>query len=245
MTTTIEFLEASVPLTKAYTRNAQGLTKTPYPFMWEFTTHRETFNTLPQLELLLKNHAALGHCALKGKVSRPLVCESRAGSTNSNDATEWLVLDLDGLPETVDLSTPGKQSVSTVMTVDLFLTEMGLGDYSYIVQWSASYGIENQKIRAHIFMQLDKPYAAPLLKQWLIQKNHEVPLLRDSMGLTKTGNAISWPLDISACQNDKLIYIAPPVLKGIKDPMGKVPRISFVKRKADKIALGSIAINTT
>ena len=245
MTTTIEFLEASVPLTKAYTRNTQGLTKTPYPFMWEFTSHRETFNTLPQLELLLKNHAALGHCALKGKVSRPLVCESRAGSTNSNDATEWLVLDLDGLPETVDLSTPGKQSVSTPTTVDLFLTEMGLGDYSYIVQWSASYGVENQKIRAHIFMQLDKPYAAPLLKQWLIQKNHEVPLLRDSMGLTKTGNAISWPLDISACQNDKLIYIAPPVLKGIKDPMGKVPRISFVKRKADKIALGSISINTT
>ncbi len=67
-------------------------------------------------------------------------------------------------------------------------------------------------------MLLDKPYAAPLIKQWLVQKNHEVPLLNASMTLTKTGNALTWPLDISACQNDKLIYIAPPVLKGIKDP---------------------------
>ena len=68
-------------------------------------------------------------------------------------------------------------------------------------------GSRTKELRAHIFMLLDKPVAAPLLKQWLTQKNHEVPLLHDAMKLTKTGNAISWPLDISACQNDKLIYI--------------------------------------
>ena len=245
MATTIEFLEAPERLTKSYAKTSQGITKTPYPFCWEFTSHRETFNTLPQLEALLKNHAALGHCALKGSIARPLVRESRAGSTDSNGTTEWLVLDLDGLPETVDLSTPGKQAVTAPMTIDLFLGEMGLGDYSYVVQWSASYGVENQKIRAHIFMLLDKPYAAPLLKQWLIQKNHDVPLLRDSMTLTKTGNAISWPLDISACQNDKLIYIAPPNLKGIKDPMGKAPRIQYMKRKHERVNLSTITVNTT
>lgn len=236
----IIFLEASVPLTKTYTKATHGgVTKTPYPFVWEFTSHDEQCKSLSELEHLLKKHSALGHCALKGMTSRPLVKESRAGSTDTNSTTEWIVLDLDGLPETIDLTTPSGNSQSTPLTIDLFLREMGLEDVSYIVQWSASYGIENQRLRAHVFMLLDKAYSAPLLKQWLIQKNHEVPLLHGSMGLTKTGNSISWPLDISACQNDKLIYIAPPMLKGIKDPMGKTPRISLVKRKFDRLSLST------
>lgn len=236
----IIFLEASVPLTKTYTKATHGgVTKTPYPFVWEFTSHDEQCKSLFELEHLLKKHSALGHCALKGLTSRPLVKESRAGSTDTNSTTEWIVLDLDGLPETIDLTTPSGNSQSTPLTIDLFLREMGLEDVSYIAQWSASYGIENQRLRAHVFMLLDKAYSAPLLKQWLIQKNHEVPLLHGSMGLTKTGNSISWPLDISACQNDKLIYIAPPMLKGIKDPMGKTPRISLVKRKFDRLSLST------
>lgn len=232
----IIFLEAGLPLTKTYTKTPAGITKTPYPFVWEFTSHEEQFNNLTQLEALLKKHATLGHCALKGTIARPLVKESRAGSTDSNATTEWIVLDLDGLPDTIEVTTPGGQAQTMPLTVDLFLDEMGLGDISYIVQWSASYGIENTKLRAHIFMLLDKPHAAPLIKQWLIQKNHEVPLLNASMSLTKTGNTISWPLDISACQNDKLIYIAPPMLKGIKDPMTKAPRIQLIKKKNDLIS---------
>ncbi len=235
------FLEAPVPLTKTYARSGGVLTKTPYPLIWEFTSHAESFKTLAQFETLLVKHAALGRCVLKGLIARPLVKESRAGSTDSNGTTEWLVLDLDGLPDTVEQG--GKQ---VPLTIDLFLSELGLIDISYIVQWSASYGIENNKLRAHVFILLDKAYSAPLIKQWLIQKNHEVPLLRSSMSLTKTGNTISWPLDTSACQNDKLIYIAPPVLRGIKDPMGKTPRITLVKRKHDKFSLGSSGtINTT
>ena len=240
----IVFLEAGVPLTKTYSKTSSGVTKTPYPFVWEFTSHEEQFNNLSQLEALLKKHAVLGHCALKGSISRPLVKESRAGSTDSNATTEWLVLDLDGLPDTIEVTTPAGQTQTMPLTIDLFLDEMGLGNTSYIVQWSASYGIENQKLRAHIFMLLDKPHAAPLVKQWLMQKNHEVPLLNASMGLTKTGNTISWPLDISACQNDKLIYIAPPMLKGIKDPMGKQPRIQLVKKKHDLVSFDR-SINTS
>ena len=238
----IVFLEASVPLTKTYSKIKAGVTKTPYPFAWEFTSHEEDVNSLAQFEAVLKKHAALGHCALKGTISRPLVKESRAGSTDTSATTEWIVLDLDGLPPTVEIA---GQAQPQTLTVDLLLYEMGLGDISYIVQWSASMGIENQRLRAHVFMQLDKPMAAPLIKQWLIQKNMEVPFLSKSMGLTKTGNAISWPLDVSACQNDKLIYIAPPTLKGIKDPLSGQPRIQLIRRKADKLNLNSTPINTT
>lgn len=238
----IVFLQASVPLTKTYSKAPNGtITKSPYPLVWEFTSYTEPCKNLAQLEYLLLDNASRGRCVLKGGIARPLVNESRAGSTDTNSTTEWLVLDLDGLPDRVDIN-----GTPTPLTIDVFLAEMGLSDISYIVQWSASYGIENKKLRAHIFMLLDKAYSAPLLKQWLIQKNHEVPLLRDSMGLTKTGNSISWPLDISACQNDKLIYIAPPTLKNIKDPMGKTPRIALVKRKHERFSLSGLgAINTT
>jgi hypothetical protein len=240
----VVFLQASEPLTKQYSKVNGDLTKTPYPMTWEFTSHKEVVNNLPQFEALLIKHSARGNCVLKGLIVRDLVKESRAGSTTSNDTTEWLVLDLDGLPEHITIQTPGGQALSTPMTIDLFLGEMGLADISYIVQWSASYGVSDKKIRAHVFMMLDRAYTAPLIKQWLIQKNHEVPLLRDSMGLTKTGNSLLWPLDVSACQNDKLIYIAPPILKGIKDPMGKTPRIKLEKRKHEVLALTS-TINTT
>lgn len=238
------FLQADKPLTKSYTKRGGELIKTPYPMTWEFTSIEEQCNDLPTMLKLMTKHAALGHCLLKGSLTKPLVKESRAGSTNTNDSTEWLCLDLDGLPENFETTTPSGQTISVPMTLDLFLQEMGLGDISYIVQWSASYGISDPRIRAHVMMLVDKGYAAPLIKQWLIQKNHEVPLLRGAMELTKTGNTIRWPLDISACQNDKLIYIAPPVLKGIKDPMGKAPRISLVRRKYDVLALNS-GINST
>ena len=238
------FLQAPVPLTKSYTKKGSELTKTPYPMTWEFTSHHEVVNTLPDLHRELVRHAGKGHCLLKGPLVRPLMRESRAGATNSADSTQLLVLDLDGLPEHMETTSPGGQILSTKLTLDLFLAEMGLADISYIVQWSASYGISDNRIRAHIFMLLDKQYSAPLLKQWLIQKNHEVPLLRAAMELTKTGNSIRWPLDVSACQNDKLIYIAPPVLKGIKDPMGKSPRIEMMKRNFDILSLSN-TINST
>lgn len=228
---TLHFLEADVPLTKSYTQDAAGtISKTSYPFTWEFSSHAEEVKDLAQFESALRKHAALGHCLLKGQLGRPLVKESRAGSTVTGQDTEFLVLDLDGL---------------AVKSVDDFLSAIGLGDTSHIVQWSASYGIGGSKdLRCHVFFLLDRPYAAPLLKQWLIQVNHATPLLADAMSLTKTGNAISWPLDISACQNDKLIYIAPPVLKNLKDPVAKGKRIQLVRRAKPLLNLSG-TINST
>lgn len=223
------FLHSYVPLTKLFTQANGVLTKTPYPFVWEFSSIHEQATDLQQMHKLLVDHAAKGHCLLKGSIAKPLVKESRAGSTVSGAMTDYIVLDLDGLD---------------CPSIDMFLTALGLGDVSYIVQWSASHGIGSKALRAHVFMMLDKPYAAPLLKQWLIQLNHDVPMLNMAMTLTKTNNAISWALDISACQNDKLIYIAPPQLKGLRDPMAKQPRIQLVKRNKAVLAL-TAPINST
>lgn len=237
-------LKASEPLTKTYTKKNGEVTKTPYPMTWEFTSIAETVDTLDDFKRVIDKHAALGHCLIKGLLARPLVTESRAGGTDTNSATEWIVLDLDGLPEEIEIKNELGTTARIPLTLDVVLKELKLDNISYIVQWSASYGISDHKLRAHIFMRLDRPCAAPLLKQWLIQKNHEVPFLRAATELTKTGNSIRWPLDISACQNDKLIYIAPPVLKGIKDPMGREPRVQLVKNKYDVLSIAS-GINST
>ena len=218
------FLQASVPLTKTFTKTVNGaITKSSYPSIYEFTSHEEEYKDLRGFEQSLKSHAAKGHCLLKGIPSRALNCESRAGTTDSIGVTDWVCLDIDGL--------------RNVATVEALLKALGLNDISYILQWSASFGIENNDLRCHIYMLLDKPQAAPLLKQWLVSLNHSVQILNGAMSLTKTGNSIRWPLDISACQNDKLIYITPPVLKGICDPLGKNPRIKLVKHTNDRLVL--------
>ena len=218
-----QFLSAQMHMTKSYTQTPTGIEKSSYPHAYEFTSHEEDCATLADLAATMNKHAALGHCMLKGSISKPLVSESRAGSTNTQDATQWICLDIDGLPDTDD--------ATAKFTVDNLMSLLGLATLSYVLQWSASYGIYDTYLRCHVIFFLDKPVPAPLVKQWLIHLNHTVSKLRDNQTLTKTGNSLSWPLDITACQNDKLIYIAPPVLKGVKNPMKRVPRISVVNKQ--------------
>ena len=220
--TDLVFLSASVPLTKTFTRLADGsISKSSYPHVYDVTSHDVSVKTLAEFAAALRQQGARGRCLLKGVPTRKLVSESRAGTTDSNAPTDWICLDLDGIP---------------VASVDDFLKAVGLDDVSHVIQFSASHGIDAKGIRAHVFMLLDKPYAAPLLKQWLIALNLGTPLLSNAMALTKTGNAILWPLDVSACQNDKLLYIAPPNLVGLADPCAK-NRITVVKRKHDKLSI--------
>jgi hypothetical protein len=234
----LHFLEASVPLTKTYEQRQGVIVKTPYPHVYEVTSHDEDVRDLRGFEAALKHHAKLNHCLLKGALHRTLKSESRAGSTDANDATEWICLDIDGLPETTDVD--GK---TAEVTVDDVLFLLGLTDVSYVVQWSASYGIENKSLRAHVFMLLDKPVPATQLKQWLMGLNFTTEFLRDNMSLTKTGNSLHWPLDVSACQNDKLIYIAPPVLKtGVKDPLKNTPRIHLVRKTNERLKIDKIPL---
>lgn len=222
----INFLAGALPLTKSYKQTKTGVEKTSYPHMFEVTSFEEDITTIKQLADVIKKHAALGHCMLKGQLNRPLVKESRAGSTDRNGATQWICLDIDGLSPS-QITPTG----TNVYGIEELLKDLGLGDISYVLQWSASHGISDTNIRAHVMMLLDRQVAAALIKQWLIQQNHAVEMLAKGTTLTKTAHALSWVLDITACQNDKLIYIAPPKLTGIPDPLGKTPRISAVIKK--------------
>lgn len=227
------FLSADKPIVKRYEIDPSTgeILKHPYPFVYEVTSSKETCTTLLDLCNHIKRYAARGDCMVKGKLGRDLVCESRKGTTNAEELTEWICLDLDGIE--------GYQSV------DHFLTDIGCADVDYILQWSSSMGIENkQGFRCHIFMQLDKAVRPQQLKNWLQDLNLSKPTLAGQLQLTKTGNSLRWPLDITTCQNDKLLYIAPPNLgKGIKDPFpggrNKPERITFEQRNLKKLTLPS------
>lgn len=218
------FLSADKPIVKAYELGPQGeLIKHSYPFVYEVTSHEEHPKTLQALAATMQKYAKQGRCMVKGKLQRPLVHESRKGSTDADEKTDWICLDLDG--------------IEGYQTVDLFLEDIGCGDIEYVVQWSSSMGIENTAgFRCHIFMRLAQPTHPQILKHWLQDLNLRV--LDSQLELTKTGNSLRWPLDVTTCQNDKLLYIAPPHLgKGIKDPFPGNQRISYVKKKRQLLTL--------
>ena len=221
----ITFLFADIALTKQFTSTATGIDKLSYPFVRNFSSLSESVSNLAELEKTIKKHAKLGHCLLKGNTNKQLMNESRAGSTDAHAPSSLLVLDIDGLPEGT--------------TPDDVMKALDLRHISYIVQFSASSEITDKTLKCHIYIWLAQPYAAPLLKQYLIQLNHEIGLFRTNLKLTSTGSTISWPLDITACQNDKLIYIAPPILVGLTDPIKQ--RIKLIKRTTDSLTLSSIS----
>ena len=222
----IYFLSAEKPIVKRYELDPKGeLQKHSYPFVYEVTSHEEHPKGLPELATLMQRYSKTGATLVKGELSRQLVTESRKGTTDPTAKTDWICLDLDG--------------VDNYQTVDLFLEDIGCGDTDYIVQWSSSMGIENNAgFRCHIFMRLDQECHPQILKYWLMDINLSTPSLSAQLDLTKTGNSLRWPLDITTCQNDKLLYISPPELgKGIKDPFPGNKRITFVKRKHRALVL--------
>jgi hypothetical protein len=216
----VYFLSADKPIVKRYEQTPAGeLVKHPYPFVYEVTSIPTTVPNIAGLYPLLQKHAAQGHCLLKGLCHRPLQQESRAGSTNADDKTDWICLDLDG--------------VEGFQDVDSFLAAIGAADVTHIVQWSSSQGIDTSTgFRCHVFLQLAQAYHPQLLKYWLMSLNLTIPQLAGQMTLTATQNSLRWPLDITTCQNDKLLYIAPPQFgKGLTDPFKNKPRISLETRK--------------
>lgn len=194
------FLQAGVPLTKTITKTH----KIPYPMVKNFTSHKEEVTTPLQLFKAIEKHSKKNHCLLKGTLTRPLTNESRANTTRSNDETQWVCLDFDRF-ETPD--------------IEVQLAAMDLGDVTYVLQYSSSHGLpENEgTVSAHVFMLLSEPLQAPVLKAWLMSQN--LALFEDELRMSRDTNTLSWPLDITTCQNDKLLYIAKPVFQGVPDPV--------------------------
>lgn len=231
----INFLSADLTLGKSFWIDSQGeLCKSSYPNVRDFTSHTVQCPTLKDFHAALVTHAAKGHCLLKGKLHKVLNGESRAGSTQSNDTTDWICLDLDGAP----FDTP-REFIAAIPE---------LKDVAHIVQYSASYGVNGStKLSCHIFMMLDATLPATTIKAWLMDINLESnDTLRKAIVLGRTGAALHWPLDISACQNDKLLYIAPPTIaKGVTCTLKASERIQYFPGKLPTLSAKKLIVKKT
>ena len=215
------FLEAPVPLIKTYTATS----KNNYPQVRDFTSHTADIATLAEFEVYLQTHAAYGHCLLKGNLDRDIVAESRAGHTSAEEMTQMICLDIDG--------------ITSVGSIDQLLTMIGLGDISYILQWSSSYGIrDDYALRANVFIWLVHPAYPFQLKNWL--KHLNLQYFAADLQLTKSHVALKWGLDTSTCQNDKLLYIAPPVCDPPEIDTFTGDRIQLVTKTAERADLSHI-----
>ena len=213
---TVNFLSASVPLTKMFYKDGS---KDSYPLVKNFTGFSEQVSTIEEFHAVLVGHSLKGRCMLKGALTRPLVNEPRAGTTRTNDKTSFICLDFDRY-ETDD--------------IDMVLHNLGLGNISYVLQYSASHGLPEHMgtVSAHVFMLLDQELPAPMLKTWLMDLN--LSKMTDQIILSRSKNTLRWPLDVTTCQNDKLIYIAPPVFENPADnPL--TDRVRLVKRTKARV----------
>lgn len=218
----IYFLSAKVPLTKTFSRLPSGaIDKSAYPLVKNFTSHEEEVTTPEEFHRVLTTHAARGHSLLKGKLNRTLEGESRAGSTNPLDPTRWSCFDLDNV-----------KGVETVEAFVKLILPPPFHDADYILQYSASAGvIPDEGLRAHVFFLHERDFTPEAAKLWLTEINLTNPTLSTQLTLTAAGTALRWPLDRTVCQNDKLIYIAPPALgDGVEDRYGSEGRIVLVAK---------------
>lgn len=204
----ITFLAASAGtrMAKSFVRSPESVVTTPYPMVRRFWSFTRTVHNLEQLYALLATHAEAGHCLLKSSLDRPLRHESRAGRTDPNALTDLLVLDLD--------------FDDGFASIDAFLEAVGLGGVSYVLHHSSSAGITARAgLRAHVFAPLATPAPPAQLKLWLRHLNLSVPGLREQVRLSANGMTVAYPLDVTSCQNDKLLFIADPVVQGMEDPL--------------------------
>jgi hypothetical protein len=224
----LTFLSSGLPLTK--TINTDG-SKSTYPNVKNFSSLDIEIKSIQEFHKHLSTLAASPSrpCLLKGNLTKQLKNEPRKGETKPNTPTQWVCLDVDGGP----FSTP-----------DEFMRAIDLPHVSYIMQYSSSYGLNKSKtLNCHIFALLSKPVAPQDIKAWLMHLNLHTTVLERALRLSDQQNHLKWSLDITTCQNDKLLYVAAPIFANPK--MDPLPgnRIQLVMRPEASIDVTKLALS--
>jgi len=220
----VTFLEAANGLRLSKSHCAKN-GFTPYPHVKSVSSHEHKVPTdktgLAMLEKLIRDHADLGHCLLKGNLKRPIQNESRAGKTDRIGYNNLLVLDIDGitLPSHTNPKTYDAKAVATLAKTVMRELPAEVQDCSFLAQASASLGLKGDKVSLHIFILLKHAMPAKAIKLWLQANNFESELFSSQLELSSNGHSLKYPLDISVADNSKLIFIAPPTFEdGTHDP---------------------------
>jgi len=221
----LTFLEAKEPLTKYISSTDVK----PYPHAKFLTSYEESVTTPFQLFDAIKDHASLDHALLKGSLVRNIRNESRAGLTNTQEATKWLCLDIDGLEG---------------FSVKQLVHQLGFEDISHTIQYSATSGLfKNTSLKVHLFFLLEDEISPDFMHDWLTWLNFQ--FFKSHIKLNPAGTTLHYPVDPTLCQNSRLIFIAPPNFENDNlDPYSE-SRISLQKCEEDYLAIPDVTILPT
>jgi len=202
----VTFLTAQKSLTKSYFVDGRV---EPYPLVRDFKSSVLGYDTITELKEAMELVGESGGCMLKGHLSKEIDFEARVGLTDANALTDLMIIDYD--------SDGGFDSIQDLLhEIDPILT-----DTDYIFQHSASSGITGKAgIRGHVFVMLLTPTSPNILKQYFKKINLLNERFKKRIKLSRNFMSLCYALDITINQNDKLVYIAPPILgPGLDDPI--------------------------
>ena len=209
------FLSADVPFAKTITPEEV----IPYPHIARVTSHEVEIDSLRKFHDEIKRHGELGHCLLKGQLHAPLIDQSRAGTTDNNDPTEWIVFDIDGL---------------NVSSAEEFISALPepFHSCSYIEQISSTAYLNGNGYKAHLFFVLSEPTTPAKIKNFILNVNFNF----DEQITLGTGNlCLNYPLDIQVNNNSTPLYIATPNFINVEDPVKT--RLSLIVKATGKVSV--------
>jgi hypothetical protein len=257
--TVLTFLEASngVRLSKTFTPHI----KRSYPKVKKFHSH--VYHTtldetgLRQMHSLMVEHSRRGHAMLRGQLEKVLINEPRAGLTQKRLVNDTITIDIDGFDldkasvrgDLPKIPADGVISRAYIMSVSEFLVSLlpeQFKDISYIATASSSTGLKPGSLSMHLDFMLTNPVHPASLKLYLTKLNFDAPQLCKQLTLQSSGTQLKFVCDRTVAENSKLIYIAPPVFQGLKNPMSDKNRIILVEKEEATVDLlpvmGSLSI---
>lgn len=225
----VNFLTSNKILAKSFSPTE----KKPYPQVSRFTSNSHNIKSIEDFFKHIVSYANNGSCLLKGTLTTALKNESRAGSTIADSPTEYSVFDIDRCNP---LITTPDEFIKTCLPACF-------QNVSYIWQVSNSAMITKHCLAGHLFFLHTNPINAKILKQIYTALNFSSESLAAEIRLSHNGQTLSFGLDPTTAQNDKLIFIAPPILTGVKDPFET--RISLHIRNKSHADLNPDTFNFT
>lgn len=240
----ISFLGSSsgIPAVKTFTSTSV----LAYPQIRNFNSVtydvEKSIKGLQEKVTLLQKHSAKGDCTLKGYLTKDLANESRAGMVDSQELTENLIMDIDGItvPHTiVNLPLDQRDLQELAEKIVTHLPD-AFQSVSYIVHASSSMGMKGNKVCLHMDFLLQDAVAPQALKEYVSYLNHALPIFEQNFSLSASSSALRFPLDRSVVDNSHLVFLGAPLFEdNISNPIPNDDDRIFLVQKA------ALAINIT
>ena len=238
--TKLTFLEAAngTHLCKTYTKKKKG----KVPAVVELNSYEYQPATIQERYALMMEHAAKGHCMIRGELSKVLYKESRKGLTDKTKPNPTLFLDIDKLHlENYTASTSKLRSsdVESLCARVVSMLPIELQNVSYIGHASNSMGLsESAFISIHIEFVLDAPVNPAVLKSYISHMNFSCEDISKHLVLGDKNTDVKSIVDPAVASNSSLIFIAPPKFVGKEDPfLSPEHRFCLVEKGSDLLYL--------